>query len=568
MEDDNTDLADCHAKWLERTESLVNSTNDCNITDERQTPKEWLEALTKLDFADPASVVNILDLLEFTVGKFILCTGKDAFTVSRDPGAMSVEEAPGVGRHSLFEGLLTLEFFRRSEARPAPVDEQAQARESSPAAQPLPSVVLPVGRLCKGYTTETGCLDTDETGYVLVVDAITPGHPVWLIYDPYPDQYEEQDDEQDEERLDRPASHEHDIYYAHPDRRAPVFKGIEKNFDAAQILPSITDWLESYGSLDFNQLEESIKATSLVGLVKAKDATLAYVAELLGQAQPQLVTDIMNGDEMSEKGEMSDARFAEIRAALGTPFQGKTFCPVSPYEYIRKVKEATAHDNSLDQYLRKAGSVSIYPPPQSGLEWLQKLAITDFANAADIYAHRRLMDYGKVTDFNLVANGKDDFCVEIYPRGLSYEEIDGEAHMALLSLETSALGAGKSLPKLILPVGNLVNANAYWRETGYAIVIDAVAPGHPVWLVYDRYQYDELDEERLIVDPTDARLVFEGIGHNFDAAQIFPSVQDWIKSYGNVDFAQIEDSIKATCLTGAVRAKEILLSEAQELFRQ
>jgi hypothetical protein len=71
-----------------------------------------------------------------------------------------------------------------------------------------------------------------------------------------------------------------------------------------------------------------------------------------------------------------------------------------------------------------------------------------------------------------------------------------------------------------------------------------------------------LDEERRIVDPAGAPLVFEGIGHNFDAAQIFPSVQDWIKSYGNVDFAQIEESIKATCLTGAVQAKEILLSEA------
>ncbi|KAF5650211.1 uncharacterized protein FTJAE_635 [Fusarium tjaetaba] len=264
MEDDNTDLGDCHTKWLERMESLANSTNDCNVTDERQTPKEWLEALTKLNFADPASVVNILDLLEYTVGKFILCTGKDAFTVSRDPGAMSVEEAPGVDRHSLLEGLLTLEFFRRSKAQPAPTDEQA--RESSPAGQHLPSVVLPVGRLCKGYTTETGSLDTDETGYVLVVDAITPGHPVWLIYDP------NQDDDLGEERI-----------IVHPANAPLVFEGIGHNFDAAQIFPSVQDWIQSHGNVDFAQIEESIKATCLTGSVQAKEILLSKAQELFPQ---------------------------------------------------------------------------------------------------------------------------------------------------------------------------------------------------------------------------------------------------------------------------------------------
>jgi hypothetical protein len=97
------------------------------------------------------------------------------------------------------------------------------------------------------------------------------------------------------------------------------------------------------------------------------------------------------------------------------------------------------------------------------------------------------MDYGKVEGFNPVANGKDNSYLGTWPRELSYEEIDGEAHKALLSLETSALGAGKSLPKLILPVGQLYNDEGPGRpETGHVIVIDAVAPGHPVWLIYDR----------------------------------------------------------------------------------
>ncbi|KAF4439236.1 hypothetical protein FACUT_4313 [Fusarium acutatum] len=202
MEDDKPNYDDCPVEDI------------TDLTIQRQTPKEWLEALTKLDFADPASVINIqFDLAE-------------------------------------------------SKTRPAPADEKAP--ESSPVGQPLPSVVLTLGRLCKGYTTESGILDTHETDYILVVDAITPGHPVWLIWD-------------------RLASHEHEhgIYYVHPDERVPVFKEVKKNFDAAQILPSINDWFESYENLDFAQCEESIKATCITGAVQAKESLLSEAEMLL-----------------------------------------------------------------------------------------------------------------------------------------------------------------------------------------------------------------------------------------------------------------------------------------------
>ncbi|SCV45361.1 uncharacterized protein FFB14_08610 [Fusarium fujikuroi] len=523
MENDKTDYDDSPVKYIERLKSMINHTDGDDIAD--LMPQHC------------ASVYELQsDLIDYVIEKFILCTGKDVFTVSAWPVAMTLEEPPISDLDSLHPGLLALEFFRGSEARPAPSDERVP--KSS-----LPPVVLPIGRLLKGYTTESGISDSDATAYVLVVDAITPGHPVWLIWD-------------------RLAGHEPELDYVHPDKHDPVFGGVGKNFDAAQILPSIKDWLESYGNLDLSQLEESIKATGLVGFVKAKEATLGYVTELLGETESQPATDAMHGDEMS------DARFAEIRAALGSPFQGKNFCPLSPYEYIRKLEEATARDNSLDQYLRKACSIDDTPPRQSFLEWLQKLAIIDFANVEDICAHRHHLNFNKVEPFNLVANGEDDFIVGTWPRDLRYEETDGEVHAALLSLETSALEAGKSLPKLILPVGELMNNKANRLETGYILVIDAVAPGHPVWLIYDRNQVDDLGEEQIVVDPTRRPLIFKGIDPNFDAAQIFPSVQDWIQSYGKVDFAQLEESIKATCITGAVQAKEILLSEAQELFRQ
>ncbi|KAF5709524.1 hypothetical protein FMUND_10012 [Fusarium mundagurra] len=542
--DDLINYEDCPAKYLERLKSMLNYTGGGGVDDlltQRQTPEEWLGALTKLNFADPASALNIrMDLVEYNVGRFILCTGKDAFTVSPDPGAMSVEETPGDDRDSLHEGLLTLEFFRRSKARPAPADEKA--RESSPAGQPLPSVILPIGRLCKGYTTESGIEHLDETDYVLVVDAITPGHPVWLIWD-------------------RLASHEHEIYYVHPDERAPVFKGVEKNFDAAQIFPSIKDWLESYGNLDFNQLEESIKATGLIGFVKAKEVALAYVTELLDQAQSQLATDTMDNDEIS------DARFAEIKEAAGDPFK------VSPSVYMQKLEEATARDNSLKPFLDRASKVD-NTPLQSPLEWLRKLSITDFTNVGAICIHRVDLTFDHIERFNLVANDEDTFAVGGSHEGLSYDEMEGDVHPVFLSLESSALlGAGDSLPSLVLPVGQLLkkrsggSKTSYWSETDYVLVVDAVAPGHPVWLIYDRNPVDELGE-RDTVDPDHQPLIFKGIGHNFDAAQIFPSVHDWIQSYGNVDFAQFEESIKATCTTGAVRAKLILISEAEVILRQ
>lgn len=124
--------------------------------------------------------------------------------------------------------------------------------------------MLPIGRLLKGYTTESGISDSDATAYVLVVDAITPGHPVWLIWD-------------------RLAGHEPELHYVHPDKHNPVFNGVGKNFDAAQILPSINDWLESYGNLDLSQLEEPYKATCITGAVQAKEVLLSEAEELLRQ---------------------------------------------------------------------------------------------------------------------------------------------------------------------------------------------------------------------------------------------------------------------------------------------
>ncbi|KAH7260756.1 uncharacterized protein BKA55DRAFT_535779 [Fusarium redolens] len=266
-----------------------------------------------------------------------------------------------------------------------------------------------------------------------------------------------------------------------------------------------------------------------------------------------------------ENNEISKARFAEIKAAVGNPFE------VSPTVYMQRLEEETARDNSLIPFLNMASSD--FTPRQSPLQWLQKLTTTDFANVEEICHVRFQLVSDFMDKFDLVANDEGTFAVSPWPGSLSYEEIDGDVHPGLLRLETSALhGAGDSLPALILPVGQLLkrvncdSVTSYWPETDYVLVIDAVAPGHPVWLIYDRNPLDDLGD-RHIVDPTYQPLIFKGIGHNFDAAQIFPSVHDWIQSYGNVDFTQFEESIKATCITGAVKVKESPEAEAAELLR-
>nr|RBQ85285.1 hypothetical protein FVER53263_03517 [Fusarium verticillioides] len=512
---------------------------------QRQTSKEWLEALTKLDFADPASVINLqFDLAVYNVGEPILCTGKDTFTVSPHPAAISVDSAPVVDRDSPHEGLMALEFFRRAKARPAPADEKAPET-------PLPSVAFLIGRLRKGKTIQRGIEDLEETDYILVVDAITPGHPVWLIWD-------------------RQASDKDEIYYVHPDKTYPVFTGVEKNFDAAQILPSINDWFESYGNLDSNQLEESIKATGLVGFVKAKEVTLANVNELLGKAQSQGATDTMENNEISE------ARFAEIKAAVADPFKAL------PSLFMQKLEEAIARDNSLDQYLTKSLKVN-KSSRRPALDWLQELAIADFADLNAVYYFDYSLFLNNIGPLDLATNGETTYSIVPNACAMGHDEpITDDFHGTFQSLKTSALpGTGYSIPTLIYIVGVLIKAKKgtthdydsetdydYDSRTDYVLVVDAVAPGHPVWLVYNHNSWSEQLEERRTVDPADQPLIFEGIGHNFDAAQIFPGIHDWTQPYGNIYFAKCEESVKATCITGAMHAKAILLSEVEVLFRQ
>lgn len=110
------------------------------------------------------------------------------------------------------------------------------------------------------------------------------------------------------------------------------------------------------------------------------------------------------------------------------------------------------------------------------------------------------------------------------------QPIDSDFHPVPLFLKASALhGTGDSLPTLVLTVGQVMErrkdktSTSSLEPTEYVLVIDAVAPGHPVWLIYNRNSIDDIGEP-ITADPADpdTPLAFKCIGHNFDAAQIFP----------------------------------------------
>ncbi|KAF5709517.1 hypothetical protein FMUND_10005 [Fusarium mundagurra] len=231
------------------------------LISQRQTPSEWLEKLTEVDFTDPGSILDLrIDLVEYNVGEFALYTdSKDTFTISPNPGAMSVDYTPVLKDSDVHPGLLSLEFVDGSDNLSVP--EHDETAKSSGVNQPLPSLVLPIGQLSKGYTTESGLKVSDETNYVLVVDAVASAHPVWLIFDRML-VFEDDEDDKDDEKED-----------IHPDTVDLVFNGTEKNFDAAQVLPSIQDWFQFYDKLSFTWIRDSFQKTGLTGKVKARVVT-------------------------------------------------------------------------------------------------------------------------------------------------------------------------------------------------------------------------------------------------------------------------------------------------------
>lgn len=236
-----------------------------DIVSPRETPKEWLQRLTTVDFSDSSAISNhALDLVINNVVDFDLVTnGEPAFTVSPFPGVLTVDNTPPKEEAAIFSshvpsdhpGLFCLEFTSKTGI--LAVGDYGKTLKPSTAGLPLPSVVLPIGRLQSRYTDKAGISYSVDTDYVLVVDAIADAHPLWLMFDR------------------NIGSLEEDRAYIRPETTKLVFSRTEKNFDAAQVLPSLQDWIQSYGTLDFTQIRDSFQQTGITGAIRARNVTFS-----------------------------------------------------------------------------------------------------------------------------------------------------------------------------------------------------------------------------------------------------------------------------------------------------
>ncbi|RBA19175.1 hypothetical protein FPRO05_10104 [Fusarium proliferatum] len=219
-----------------------------------QSPKAWLQKLTAANFADPVGITNLsYALTADNVDDFDLVTDSEVtFTVSAFPGALSLHPEP-IKKPSAHSALVSLSIE---------LEDHITQRLEHSQSQPLPSLVLPIGQLQKGFMIARGIPQYIDTDYILVVDAAGTSHAVWLIYDRY--------QRFDEEFKD----------FTDPKRAPLVFVALGKNIDAAQVFPSIKDWIKAYGTLSSAQFEESIKKTGMVGVVKVGDAMSEYLAAL------------------------------------------------------------------------------------------------------------------------------------------------------------------------------------------------------------------------------------------------------------------------------------------------
>ncbi|KAF5578892.1 hypothetical protein FPANT_9818 [Fusarium pseudoanthophilum] len=175
-----------------------------------------------------------------------------------------------------------------------------------------------------------------------------------------------------------------------------------------------------------------------------------------------------------------------------------------------------------------------------------------------------------VDDFDLVTMNGVFFTVSAFPETLSMHPEPNKkpsTHSALVSLGiepvshiTSCLEKDQSqpLPSLVLPTGQLQRRFAGvfgipdLIDNDYFLVVDAAETSHAVWLIYDRYQ--RFDKEfNDVADPKITPLVFVELGKNFDPAQVFPSVKDWLEAYGKVSEANFQESVMKTGMVGEVR---------------
>lgn len=109
---------------------------------------------------------------------------------------------------------------------------------------------------------------------------------------------------------------------------------------------------------------------------------------------------------------------------------------------------------------------------------------------------------------------------------------------------------------------------SFW-DTTYVVVVDAVDPNHPVWLIRRRNQQNEEGEWDYVNEDTGIPVPFEHLQYlqrsAFDAAQIFPSLLEWIQDYYHKTAYSFTPSIENTYINGLLT---VHFADAQQYERE
>ncbi|RKK75560.1 hypothetical protein BFJ69_g7625 [Fusarium oxysporum] len=109
-----------------------------------------------------------------------------------------------------------------------------------------------------------------------------------------------------------------------------------------------------------------------------------------------------------ENNEVSEARFAEIMAAVGSPFE------FPPSVYMQRLEEKTKRDNSLVPFLSKVSRVDT-TPRQSPKSWLEKIATADFVSVRAVCRLDLDLVVNNIGYFDLFINDDATYTVAPYP---------------------------------------------------------------------------------------------------------------------------------------------------------
>jgi hypothetical protein len=237
-------------------------------------------------------------------------------------------------------------------------------------------------------------------------------------------------------------------------------------------------------------------------------------------------------------------------------------------------------------------------------EWFKMLQDVDFSDTTAVSFLSNVMMLETTINVILAIDKEYVFAIRIDPVVLDIVNLlpqDVKIHPAFISLSVSkGKWTKSSLPAFVLPIGPLFHKrrtsfSAYdmkllcqpcndplsaqsrdnllkiqhdydFQETNYFLVIDAISPEHPVWLIYDRNCLNMIGDV-MPVNPRTQKVVFPEIKMNFDAAMILPSAKEWAMSYcEDLKFERLIETINKTKINGTVTASTAASSDVENEF--